>query len=1064
MSTSTRCFAVPVCLIVLWVCAHAQTPTGQVSGTVFDESGALIPNAGITVANTETGLTRQLKSDTVGVFSAAALPPGRYEVRAKAEGFRALVRDATVAAGTTTTVDLHMQVGQPTETVTVESATSQISYESHSIEGVITREQIQDLPLNGRSFLQLASLEPGVSVSPGTTAQYNALFSVSILGGDSGRTAINVDGGTIRNSIEGDTQMNFSQEMVQEFQVSSANFDLSTDITSVGSVNVVTRQGGNDFHGSGYFFFRDHNMAAYPALNRNPFSPDPFFARRNPGFWVGGPIKKDKLFFFFNYEYMNQAQLFTVQPDLPSVAALAGNFASPYKGKTLSARFDYRLTPNHSMYARYSHDGNAGFGPSGGNPLPSNWLRNTNWSDQTVFDLTSSFAPTLVNDFHFGYTYWQNRNLFPQQQDCPGCLGLGFPDITMLGSSNFEIGNTSNATQGRDLRRYTLQDSLTWQKGSHRFRFGTEIERAPGTGFWGYCDPACGQVASPEFVRSVIPAPLLPLFNLPDTISSDADLLRLPLLGAVVGIGDPSQPPPYNVNKAKINNRYRLYFQDTWKLRPNFTINYGLAWQYESTLFNDDLTKPAYLAPLYGNDLSSTRNNPHNFSPALGFAWNVGRDNKTVIRGGAGIYYDTEQLWMRLEERSYIGPVGNGRIQYPSTGFLNLFPGIINFSTGGQLIPVGAPLENGLTTLTLGQYLQIQDQEAPGVLAKLTPSNNLDLRNIQLAKNAIHLYPHKYPVQRSYQMSIGIQRELAHDLVITADFVRRLFLHTNIGDIDYNHFNRYINGVQTPVIPICQGAQADDPSAECSTGPITFWTPGGRGTYDALLVKANKRLSHHLQFIVSYALQAQHGVNGIYDNDNWFSSYGPQGAHQVLCLSGIAELPWGFQLGLISSFSGVGPVMPSIAGVDLTGSGITTTPIPGIPYNGINRGYGKDDLAKAVAAWNTKYPEGSVDARGQAIPQLVLPPNYSLGHTFNSQDIRLTKSFTFKERYKVSVFAEMFNIFNVANLGGYNFSIDAVAPAGTPQTFAFGQPTNRAGQVFGSGGPRAVQLGARFQF
>ena len=131
----------------------------------------------------------------------------------------------------------------------------------------------------------------------------------------------------------------------------------------------------------------------------------------------------------------------------------------------------------------------------------------------------------------------------------------------MLGSNNFEIGNTSNATQGRDLRRYTLQDSLTWQKGSHRFRFGTELERAPGTGFWGYCDPACGQVASPEFVKSVIPAAYLPLFNLLTTISSDADLLRLPLLGAVVGLGDPSQPPPFNVNEAKTNNRYRLYFR-----------------------------------------------------------------------------------------------------------------------------------------------------------------------------------------------------------------------------------------------------------------------------------------------------------------------------------------------------------------------------------------------------------------------------------------------------------------------------------------------------------------------
>ncbi len=181
-------------------------------------------------------------------------------------------------------------------------------------------------------------------MGPGTTSQYNSLFSVSVLGGDSSKTAITVDGGNVRNVIEGDTGMNFWQEVVQEFQLSSANFDLSTGITSVGAVNIVTRTGGNDFHGSGYSFFRDHNMSAYPGLKRDPLSPDPFFARRNPGFWIGGPILKDRLFFFFNYEYMNQTQVFTVQPDLPSVAGLAGNFASPYKGKTISARFDYRIS------------------------------------------------------------------------------------------------------------------------------------------------------------------------------------------------------------------------------------------------------------------------------------------------------------------------------------------------------------------------------------------------------------------------------------------------------------------------------------------------------------------------------------------------------------------------------------------------------------------------------------------------------------------------------------------------------------------------------------------------
>jgi hypothetical protein len=493
-----------VCLGLLMLfstAALAQAPTGTISGTVLDQNGAVVPNASITIKNKATNAERKLTSDEDGNFSAAALPAGEYEVKAEAKGFRTLLREYIVATGAIVRAEMQMEVGQSTEIVTVTAAgAAQINYESHSIDGVITRQKIQELPLNGRSFLNLAFLEPGVTVSPGTTSQYNSLFSVSVLGGESNKTAITVDGGNVRNSIEGNTGMNFSQEVVQEFQLSSTNFDLSTGITSVGSVNIVTRSGGNEFHGSGYFFFRDHNMAAYPGLGRNPLNPDPFFVRRNPGVWVGGPIIKNRLFFFTNYEYTNQTQVFTVQPDLPSVRGLAGNFLSPYKGHLFSLKIDYRLSEKHSLFARYSHDQNKGFGPNGGSPLPSNWLQNKNFSDQSVLGITSTLKPTLVNDFRFNYTYWQNRNLFADQNVCPNCIGLGFPQINLQGSSNFAVGNTSNATQGRDLRRYTFIDSLTWQKGSHRLRFGTELEHAPGTGFWGYCDPACTSLFSPEVV------------------------------------------------------------------------------------------------------------------------------------------------------------------------------------------------------------------------------------------------------------------------------------------------------------------------------------------------------------------------------------------------------------------------------------------------------------------------------------------------------------------------------------------------------------------------------------
>jgi len=1074
----------------------AQAPVGTISGTVTDPSGAVIKDAPIIILNKATGFERRTKSENDGTYSAPALPAGQYEVKVQMQGFRTMLREVTITVGSIVKLDLALEIGQTTEIVTVEAAgAAQINYEGHSVDGVITRQKIQELPLNGRSFLNLAFLEPGVTVTPGTTSQYNSLFSVSVLGGESNKTAITVDGGNIRNSIEGNTGMNFSQEVVQEFQLSSANYDLSTGITSVGAVNIVTRSGGNDFHGSGYFFFRDHNMSAYPGLRRicgeNPTNAicanvdsrkgteDPFFVRRNPGVWVGGPIIKNRLFFFSNYEYTNQVQVFTVQPDLPSVSGLAGNFLSPYRGHLFSLKLDLKLSDKHNLFARYSHDQNKGFGPQTSSALPSNWLQNKNFSDQSVLGVTSVFTPTMTNDFRFNYTYWQNRNLFADENVCPGCLGLGFPDITtFLGARDFRVGNTINATQGRDLRRFTFVDTLTWQKESHRLRFGTEIEHAPGTGFWGFCDPGCVGVFSPEFVRSNVPTLLLPaLFpRLPTAIRTNDDLLNLPFIAGSVGVGNPSQPPPYNIDKAKQNNRFRFFGQDTWKVKPNFTLNYGLSWNFESTLVNRDLDKPRYLAPLYGSDLSSTDNNYNNFSPSLGFAWNVGSDNKTVVRGGAGIYWETELLWRRLQERALTGPVGNGRVPIPHTSFVNIFPGIINVSTQ-QPIPIGAPLppQGTLSTLTLGQFLQIYNQQIGAIQQALAPKNlnDLSIRNIQLAKTGENLYPRDYPVQRSYQFGLGIQRQLRNDMVLSVDYVRRVFVNTLLGALDYNRFNRFVNGVQSPVIPRCAAAQIPDPNAQCSTGVITFWTPAGRNVYNAMLLKLDKRFSNKYFFTVSYALTGRNGNNdvpgagvNVINLDNYFASYGPQGSRHILNVSANWELPWGFQLGFISAMASKEAMMPLVSDVDLDGDGIASEPLPGLKYNCFNRGCGKRDLEAAIQRWNsTYYPNGKpngttipfkLDARRRNIPFIdPLPANYQLNDWFSSQDIRLTKKFTWKEHYQLSVFGEMFNVFNVANLSRFNTNVNSGV---------FGLPTQRQTQVFGSGGPRALQLGARVSF
>ena len=1025
-----------------------QAPTGSIIGTVTDESGAVIPGAAISITGKTTGAKRSVTSSTDGTFSVAALPAGPYQVRCENKGFRTTVLDLTVETGSSVTLDLRLQVGATAEIVEVQGAAAQVATDSFKVDGVITRQQIQELPLNGRNYLQLAFLEPGVGVSPGSTSQYNSQFNVSILGGSSSLASITVDGGNVRDAIDGNSGINFSQEVVQEFQLSSVNFDLSTPITATGAINIVTRTGGNEFHGSGYYFFRDHNMAAYPALARNPLNPDPFFARRQAGFWFGGPIQKDKMFFFVNFEHLNQDSVVTVQPNSPFFRDLIQNAASPYTGKQFSPRFDWRITTNHNLFVRYSTDRNNAFGPRGGATLPSNWLVNKNYADQGVVGLTSTLRPSIVNDLRATWWYWSNRNLFPSEKECPGCIGLGLPETSIIGT-NVVFGNTQNATQGRNLRRGNILDTVNWQKGNHRVKFGGEIEIGDGVGFWGYADPAAGAVYGPDFIFGVAGAAGLAQFGLPSSFRTNADLMKLPIYTYTMGIGNPAQPPPYNKDKARRNDRYRWFVQDSWRIKPRFTLNYGLAWQYETTLVNHDLTKPELVAGLAGGTAPSKRD-LNNFTPSVGFAWSLGKDNKTVIRAGGGIYYDTRLLWQRLEERTIIGPLGNGRIPFSTSGVPNPLPGIFG-------APQGQPIDyrNGPTGFTLGTFMSILPTIRAGVERSLQPAgdpNDLSIRVINIAKQGSNLIPQNYPASYSTHVNLGVQRELRKDTVLTVDFVSRQFVRTDFGSLDYNRFFR----PSGPVIPRCtSAAQANNPFANCSTGSITFRTPAGRSTYKAMLAKVEKRFANRYQLLGSYALTNQHGVNGLIDLDNWFRTWGPQGARHILNISGIVDLPWKFQFSFISSSSSRGPLTPSISGIDLIGSGVDGSQLPGIQVNGINRGLGKADLEKAVQAFNQQFA-GQRTSRGQQIPSLALPQNYEFGDSFMAQDIRISKRFEFRERYKLTISTEIFNVFNIANLGGYSFDLR--------NTSAFGQPTSRASQVFGTGGPRAFQLFARFNF
>jgi hypothetical protein len=1039
--------------------AHGQAPTGIITGVVTDATSAGVAEAHITITNRATGLSRNLTTSAEGDYSAVALPPGDYLVAAEATGFSFLERTATVEAGTTTTVNLQVQAGGISENITVSNAAPLIRYDHYQVGGVVSRAQIENLPLNGRNFLDLAKLEPGVT-NPIKVSD-NRVF-VPVLGAGVfsapriGSTRVTVDGASIVISGTIGAELQVSQDAVQEFQISTVNFDLSTSMTTNGAINIVTRSGGNKLHGGAFYFYRDHNLSAYPGLQRDLSSPDPFFQRSQFGYQLGGPIRRDRFFFFTNYERNNQRGVLSFQPGAPEFAPLGGIFPTPYYGNQFNLRFDGRLNPNHNAFLRYTHDGNRAFGPargSGSPSLPSSWSPIRNWVDQSIVGLTSVLSSSLVNDLRFSYLFNSGGDRPATAGECAGCFGVGLPRIN-IADAGLHLGNSQRDSIVE--RRYQLTESLAWQRSNHRLRAGFDWEHATISARGSFNDPANIMLYSPREVRqfNATASPAAQIPPPPVSFLTLADILALPLKSYTTSVGS-----GYGLERDFLNYRimdqYRLYAADTWRIRPRLTVNYGVAWSYEPHSLNTDLTKPKLLTAILGpNNLNPPVAQKANFSPTVGFAWAATRDGKTVIRGGAGRYFDPVSLQPPTGDRLALSPIGTGPKSFPSSSILYQGLGPFDFP-------------NGPTAFTAANLLAYLPGIRAGLLQQLNPNNrDFTIRNIDLDKTGANLSDPFFKTPYALHFSLGVQRELARDLVLSVDFAERRFLHVFLQGIDYNHFNRRINGVQTPVIPKCTTAQRNDVTAVCSAGSITFDNTTGIAQYKGLLVRLEKRFSGRTQFLASYALGSYTGSNGNpdrmgvgFNNDNWSENYGPMlsDLRHILNLSGIVDLPRRFRLSFNVSAYGRPPFSAFVSGMDFNGDGTQNDLLPGTKVNQFNRGLGKDDLARLVAQYNQQFAGKPTLGGQKSAPTLTLPADYSFGDSFFTQDLRLSRTFSLgSERVRLVLLGEVFNLFNTANLVQYSGNLN--------EPSSFGQPSARSDQVFGSGGPRAFQLGARLSF
>ena len=1110
----------------------AQNPTGSIKGTVTDQQGAVIQNATITATNKATGVARTATSGDDGVYLVSTLLPGEYEVKIEAQGFATQVSTLTVQVGNTTTGDAALRAGTKGEVVDVVADSPIIDKQNFKIDGVVTRQKIDALPLNGRNFLQLAQLEPGVSVSASDVGNANNLFNVSIGGASSALTRITIDGGSILDPVTGGAAQNFSTETIQEFQISTFNFDLSTGLTSVGAVNIVSRTGTNDLHGSAFLYFRDNSIAALPTFVRPTLDFDPDFRRYQYGAAIGGPIKKDKAFFFGNVEKLHQRSVLTFfNTGAPVFDQFTSTFDSPYDGLLLNVRSDIKLNDKHNMFVRYSLDNNDAFAPVGANRLPSNWRVNENLDHNIQFGLTTIVKANLVNDVRFNYQRINNTSNPPTAQDCPstfiGCLNAGGAQINIGGLGSNTMGNHDQAPQARHLDRYQTRDDMNWQKGSHRVRFGFEWEHNYGKGLWDFFDPALIVLHDPRSVEatnaslaaSINGAPLPPAlkpvliaaFNIPIPASlrsgstlpiSLDDILQLPFIAGAVGVGDPAQPPPFRTEIARQSNRYRGYVQDSWLVRPGFTFSYGASYQLETNLLNHDLTRPELLRPIVG-ELGQSPKDTNNIGPSIGFAWDVKNDGKTVIRGGAGMYYDTVLFVTRLLERPLLGPSGDGRLSVPTAFFSNPFqfaaipPGLGALSLIGNIVnpPVGASLNflnnaPGIgagtlpTKFTGANALAAFAAQVPVLQSQLDAGASQGFSSVQFVKSASlpgTLLDPELESPYSQQFTIGFQRQLPSNMALSADFVVRNRVHeisgaTGVGSaIDLNHFNRVL-ARGGPVLRRCTAAEAANPTAICSNGPIPVIQSIHRSSYKALLLKLDKRFSNRYQFTASYALSSTRGFflrGGLpEDQDDWFANPGPldNDSRHRLTFSGVANLPWGIQGSLIAVYASRGPFNARIPGdVDLNGDGVAGDTLPGLKINDLGRGTEAAELFTLVGNYNANIAKPS----NGLIRPLVIAPDFQFGDDFHSHDLRFSKEVRFKERYAIQGLVEVFNVFNISNLVGYSTTLDVANFASTaptdlgivlPSTFRYARPSGRAGQAFGTGGPRAFQLGARFTF
>ena len=1038
------------------------TASASLQGTITDQSEGAIKGGKVEIVSKEQGWTRGAETGDTGFYRFELLPAGTYSIKVSAPGFSTVeAKDVEVQVGATTTQNFMLKPGAVSEVVEVTSAAPLVDVQKTDVSTNITPQQIQELPLIGRDIADLAYLSPGVKAADSYDPTKNR-YSILSVNGQGGRNVnVTVNGVDNKDNTVGGPVMQLPAEAVQEFQISTQRFSAVNGRSEGAAINVITKSGSNAYHGSLFGFFRDEAMNAAqklpdPANNTYVYT-NPPYSRQWFGGSIGGPLKKDKVFAFFAIERQREHSSIAEDPtalaQLNLVTSLGAQPAAavptPFFENRIAGRMDWNINANHNLYVSVAtqannslnDQSNGSFDLTEGN-FTKNHLQIANLT------LNSSFTPTLLNQLTFGWQYW--NNLIDSTTRTPL---ITFP----IGA---QFGTNTNVPQESIQRKWQFKDDLSKTVGKHTFKTGFDYIYTPYMGgFFEFnptleidfnTNPTCVLGVGPDAGKAGCgPAAFPNGFATAGLVGSSNN-------GMSIAVGDPA----FIIKDAK---QLGLYFQDDWKMTRRLTVNLGLRWDKDYDFIGgsdiagsrtfQELQAAAAFSPLAASLVAKKADDYNkNFSPRVGFAYDLTGHGNHVLRGGFGMYYGNtfQNIPLFMEQQSN-PTIFQTAFAITSTDDV---PGVASCGS-----PAVSPC-----TLNAWRFGKDPLPTIPAPSAKLNSG----------ATGRIMDPNYRNPVTEEWNG--GYSWSINSKTVIEAEYVHVLGLHEN----------KTINvDPRIPVTPnnITTLSRNGQPGGFYRPLDAAFKSAGvpvlgsvrneesiGRSRYDGMNISYRQRGFHKVDLIANYTLSKAQG----YDQDGGSFRYYPRDPqhpfsssefgpsfnderHHVT-IAATVNLPWGMEFSPILQAGSARPYLPTssnnmlnLSGGSSGGALIVTNSAPSDLLSAtkltplVDSSSGKSSLGLAEAVC---YYSGSCH---------IVPYNSLRGDPYFNVDARLAKNIKLGEGRKLQLAFQGFNLFNHANYGN-NFD-NVVQDSTFGKAIGFINPTS-------SVLPRAftAEFGARFTF